>query len=159
MRKTLSTIIIALSLTGMLAVVGCVQTYGNIKRNPDVLKLYKDRSDLPDYNYYYSGLDIPSAVIGIDKKSQFSDRLWIKIENNQEVYDKINRLRYAARPSTLLGGDIVDSDNKKIGIWFSYYHRTVVLKKPDGTIEVHTPPREISWDEDRVGKQNKPPAP
>ena len=152
MMKKYSILIIAIILAGMFSVTGCLERYGMIKRNTEVLQLFTHRTALPDYNYYYSGLDIPSAVIGIDKNYRFSDRLWVKIESKQEVHDKISRLRYASVPSTLLGGDIVDKNNRKVGIWFSYYHRTVVTQDPEGILKIYTQPNELRWDEDIIKK-------
>ena len=86
----LSSIII---LAGFFSIVGCMERYGRIKPNTDVIKLYTNRVGLPDYNYYYTGRsNLPDAVIGIDKKYKFNDRLWGKIESHGEVYKKIYNL-------------------------------------------------------------------
>ena len=141
MQKKNLALIIIIMLAGMVSIMGCDDLYGKIKINPDINKLYKDRSGLPDYNYFYTGRpNLPDAVIGIDKKYQFNTRLWGKIESQKEVYKKIRNLNSTPYGnSDLIGGDIFDKNDIKIGIWFSYYNHAVVKKTPEGTIEVYTP--------------------
>ena len=135
---TLGIIII---LAGFFSIIGCMELYGRVKFNPDVIKLYTDRFVLPDYNYYYTGRpSLPDAVIGIDKKYKFNDRLWGKIESHQDVYNKIYNLNDTpSGDSDLIGSDIIDNNGLKFGIWFSSYYQTIVKKNPDGTVDVYTP--------------------
>ena len=135
---TLGIIII---LAGFFSIIGCMELYGRVKFNPDVIKLYTDRFGLPDYNYYYTGRpSLPDAVIGIDKKYKFNDRLWGKIESHQDVYNKIYNLKDTPPgDSDLIGSDIIDNNGLKLGIWFSSYYQTIVKKNPDGTVDVYTP--------------------
>ncbi len=128
-------------LAGFFSIIGCMGLYGRIKSNPDVIKLYTNRFGLPDYNYYYTGrANLPDAVIGIDKKYRFNDRLWGKIQSHQEVYKKISNLNYTPfGDSNLFGSDIIDNNGLKLGIWFSNYYQTIVKKNPEGTIDVYTP--------------------
>ena len=66
--------------------------------------------------------------------------MWGKIESQKEVYKKIRNLNSTPYGnSELIGGDIFDKNDIKIGIWFSYYNHAVVKKTPEGTIEVYTP--------------------
>jgi len=141
MRKKNLALIIIIMLAGMVSIMGCNDLYGKIKINPDINKLYKDRSGLPDYDYFYTGRsNLPDAVIGIDKKYQFNARLWGKIEKHKEVYKKIGNLNKTFYGyADLTGGDIFGKNDKKIGIWFSYYRHAVVKKTPEGIIEVYTP--------------------
>ncbi len=141
MQRKYSALIIVILLTGMVSIMGCKDIYGKIKFNPEVKNIYTDKSGLPDYNYFYTGrANLPDAVIGIDKKYRFNDRLWGKIETHQEVYNKIDHLRNAPSGDTdLAGGDIFDKNNIKIGIWFSFYRYAVVKKTSKGKVEVITP--------------------
>ena len=141
MQKKYSAIIIIIILAGMFSIQGCMDLYGRIKSNPDVEKIYTDRSGLPDYDYYYTGRSgLPDAVIGIDKKYLFNARLWSKIESPQDVYNKIYHLNYTpSGDASLSAGDIIDNNGMPIGIWFSNYHQTVVKVNADGMVEVYTP--------------------
>jgi len=113
----------------------CAQKYGYIQENETVLDLYASKMPLPDYDYYYTGRsNLPYAVIGVDKKYTFNDRVWIKIDSKEEVYDKIAHLD--DRPGTgvyndITGADIVNKSEGKLGIWFSYYAYTIVKVDPD----------------------------
>jgi len=130
-------------LAGFFPLAGCMEQYGRIKSNPDVQQLYANRLSLPDYNYFYTGRSkLPDAVIGIDKKYTFNDRLWGKIETHEQVYKKIYNLNYTSSgDSDLYGSDILDNTGLKLGIWFSNYYQTIVKKNPDGTIDVYSPYR------------------
>ncbi|HCY85291.1 MAG TPA: hypothetical protein DHV36_09180 [Desulfobacteraceae bacterium] len=122
-----------LPLLSML-LYACSANYGSLMRNPALPGLYENRALLPDYNYYYAGRsNLPYAVIGLEKQYQFSTMGWFKIEDHDDVYDKISRLD--DRPdigvsNTMVSADIIDQDGNKIGIWFSYYHHTVVKTDP-----------------------------
>lgn len=149
-----SPLIICMILAGLFLIVGCMELYGRIKYNPDVIKLYTNRSGLPDYNYYYTGRpNLPDAVIGIDKKYKFNDRLWGKIENHREVYKKIYNLNDTPYgDSDLIGSDIIDNNGLKLGIWFSSYYQTIVKKNPDSTVEVYTPYEPDDYEPDFLSK-------
>ncbi|MBU0463291.1 MAG: hypothetical protein KKE12_06735, partial [Proteobacteria bacterium] len=74
MKRKYITLSIIIILAGFFSIIGCMELYGRIKSNPDVIKLYTNRVGLPDYNYYYTGRpNLPDAVIGIDKKYKFND--------------------------------------------------------------------------------------
>jgi len=128
-------------LAGLLSMTGCMDLYGRITPSPEVLTAYTRRSGLPDYQYYYTGrAGLPDAVIGIDKKYRFDDRLWSKIETHDQVYQKIGHLNDTPLgDSNLMGADILDHNGVKLGIWFSFYAQTVVKQNSDGTLAVYTP--------------------
>jgi hypothetical protein len=108
--------------------------YGYLIKNMSLKNTYHNKETLPDYNYYYYGTGLPKVVIGIDKKYKFNDRLWFKMENQADVYNKIKFLddRLGARISNyVFFADIVSKDGEKIGIWFSYYTYTVIKIDPD----------------------------
>ncbi len=141
MKRKYIIVSIIIILAGFFSIISCMEGYGRIKPNPDVIKLYTHQVGLPDYNYYYTGRsNLPDAVIGIDKKYRFNDRLWGKIQSHEEVYRKIYNLNYTSSgDSDLYGSDIIDNNGLKLGIWFSSYYQTIVKKNPDGTVDVYTP--------------------
>ncbi len=120
---------------------GCVGT-GALRPNPGLLGKYQERALPRDYNYYYCGRSkLPYAVVGIDKALEFNDRVWFKIEYGQDVYKKIAGLSQLHMDSnTLYHSDILDTEGKKIGVWFSYYHSTTVrVNAETGFVEVFNP--------------------
>ncbi|WP_457551479.1 hypothetical protein [Desulfobacula sp.] len=139
MQKKYTVLIIILS--GAFSIMGCMDLYGKIRPNPDVLKLYAHRTGLPDYDYYYTGrANLPDAVIGIDKKYKFNARLWGQIKTHKDVFNKIYNLNDTPfGDSDLIAGDVLDNKGLKIGVWFSNYYQTIVKKTPEGRVDVYTP--------------------
>ena len=89
MQKKNLALIIIIMLAGMISIMGCNDLYGKIKINPDINKLYKERSGLPDYNYFYTGRsNLPDAVIGIEKKYQFNARCGAKLKAKKKFIKK-----------------------------------------------------------------------
>ena len=120
---------------------GCMESYGRLKSNPDVEKFFHGREKLPDFNYYYSGRsNLPYAVIGIHKDYKFNDRVWMQIDDQSDVYHKIENLMPSPENDYFkIGADILDPSGNKVGIWFSYYQYTVVKVYPDKRIDVLNP--------------------
>jgi hypothetical protein len=126
----------------LVTLAGCIENYGKIRPNPSLVEAYKTRQLLPEYQYYYCGRSrLPYAVIGIDPKYKFPDRLWYKIKTKEDVYNKIYKLMQTPWESPgVTAADILDSSGHKIGIWFSYYSTTVVKIVPEtNIIEVQNP--------------------
>ena len=89
MKKSIFFILALLVL--QVTLTGCIENYGKIRPNPALVEAYKTRQALPEYHYYYIGRSkLPDAVVGIDPKYTFSDRLWHKIETKEDVYQKID---------------------------------------------------------------------
>ena len=140
MKKRIIYILVLLVL--QVTLTGCIENYGKITSNPALIEAYKTRQALPEYHYYYCGRSrLPYAVVGIDPKYTFSDRLWHKIETKEDVYKKIDGLMQTPLESyRVTAADILDSSGNKIGIWFSYYYTTVVKIVPEtNIIEVYNP--------------------
>ena len=140
MKKFFLYILVLLVL--QVTLTGCIENHGRIISNPTLFEDYKTRQALPEYHYYYCGRSgLPYAVVGIDPKYIFSDRLWHKIETKEDVYKKIEGLMPTPWESfRVTSADIFDSSGNKVGIWFSYYYTTTVKIVP-GTniIEVYNP--------------------
>lgn len=128
-NKKISHIFRFLTVTAMmLLMVSCMASYGRLSLNPGLLDDVRSGTLPTDLNYYYAGRStIPHAVVGIDSRYEFNDRLWFKIGSMDEVYDKIGRLS-DLHPNAMSkeGKDILDPAGRKIGIWFSYYLYTPV---------------------------------
>jgi hypothetical protein len=76
---------------------------------------------LPNYKYYYSGPDArPFYIIGIDDRYRLQSNLWKPIDLTPERLERwINippRVGYSPR---LYGADITDSNDQRIGLWYS----------------------------------------
>jgi hypothetical protein len=129
----------AMSIAALLLLFGCMGAYGRTRSNPDLTNAFKKQLDLPDYNYYYCGHEnLPYAVVGIDPRYEFQDRLWHKIETKADVYKKAAGV-IVWNDNWSRGADILDPEGKRIGIWFSYYNTTTVKVGPGNAVAVYNP--------------------
>ncbi len=129
-------------MAAFIMIAGCMGSYGKLVSNPVIQKQYNTRN-LPDaYQYYYSGRSgLPYAVVGIDPKYQFNARLWFKIDDMEQVYQKIRNLSDMHPDATRMrAADILDHEGNLIGVWFSYYYYTPVRIDPKtGEVEIFNP--------------------
>lgn len=127
---------ISLYLVMLLFLSGCTGSFGKIQLNQSLSSSYKDTLQIEEFNYYYCGRSgLPYAVIGIDKKYKFNDRVWHKINTLDDLLLKIDNL--ADTPKNyykMTVADILDPTGNKIGVWFSYFHHTVVTINQDKKI-------------------------
>ncbi len=122
--------------------IGCLGSSGKLQFNPSLLEQYRSQALSKTYNYYYCGRStIPYAVVGIDADHGFNDRLWFKIESEQEIYKKIGNLsELHINSGPLTGSDILDGEGNKIGVWFSHYRYTPVrVDSETRMVEVYNP--------------------
>lgn len=134
MKKYLSGTLLALVLPiALLIMTGCAGSYGKLQFNPGLVSLYKEGALPKDYVYYYCGRSsLPYAVVGIDKAYGFNDRLWFKIQSEQQVYEKISHLsNLHVNSGPLASSNILDENGQKIGVWFSYYRHSPVRVDPE----------------------------
>ena len=127
---------ISLCLAMLLFLSGCAGSPGKIQFNESLYNSYRNTLQIEEFNYYYTGRSgLPYAVIGIDKKYKFNDRVWYKINTLDDLLLEIYRL--ADTPQDyykMTVADILDSKGDKIGVWFSYYNYTVVTINQDKKI-------------------------
>jgi hypothetical protein len=141
MRKY--TVIMLSLIIGIVGLAGCSTMYGKISYNPELVKSFQTKSELPDYQYYFIGrANLPYAVIGIDKEYPytFNDRFWSPIQTREEVLKKIDKLEYAPdNDYRLIGADMLDASGQKIGIWYSFYSYAVIKQSPDNVLDIFDP--------------------
>ena len=127
---------ISLYLVMLLFLSGCAGSSGKIQFNESLSSSYRNTLRIEEFNYYYIGRSgLPYAVVGIDKKYKFNDRVWYKINTLDDLLLEIYRL--ADTPHDyykMTVADILDSKGDKIGVWFSYYHHTEVTINQDKKI-------------------------
>jgi len=144
-REICRSIAAALAITTLLILTGCMGSYGRIESNPELTDAFIHKLELPDYNYYYCGREnLPYAVVGIDPRYEFQDRVWVKIETKADVYKKAAGV-LVWNDTWSRGADILDPAGNQIGIWFSYYNTTTVKVGPDNTVAVYNPYRPSPW--------------
>ena len=126
----------------LLFLSGCAGSFGKIQSNQSLSGSYKDTLQIEEFNYYYCGRSgLPYAVIGIDKKYKFNDRVWHQINTLDDLLLKIDSLIDTPQNYyKMTVADILDTAGDKIGVWFSYYYYTVVkINQDDNIIDVLNP--------------------
>ena len=122
-----------------------VGTQGRLKYSSEVKKMFETYTVLPDHTYYYSGQTAqPRVVMGIHNDYQLQSKLWKKVDLSSEQLNKWINFRttstgFDQRPN---GFSMLDSDGKKIGVWYALvdWRDTTVIKKGDGNqVTVYTP--------------------
>ena len=127
---------ISLYLVMLLFLSGCAGSSGKIQFNESLYNSYRNTLRIEEFNYYYIGRSgLPYAVIGIDKKYKFNDRIWNKINTLDDLLLEIYRLSDTPQHYyKMTVADILDPTGDKIGVWFSYYHYAVVKISQDNNI-------------------------
>jgi hypothetical protein len=134
-------------IVSWLVLVSCasVGTHGRLKSSGEVKQMFETYTVLPDHTYYYSGQAAqPRVVMGLHNDYQLQAKFWNKVDlTPRQLNDWINRGRTRAgfdqRPN---GFYILDSDGKKIGVWYALkdWRDTTVIKKGEGNlVTIYTP--------------------
>ncbi len=116
--------------------------YGSVRLSREVEKLFESYQVLDHYNYFYSGSDaIPDAIIGIHEDYVLQSQLWKPVDLTREqlqewIFLMTDHHVYSAMT---YGAELLDSEGKTIGIWYSPYDQTVVKMVDDRKVVVHTP--------------------
>jgi hypothetical protein len=104
---------------------GCFENYGRLRHSNEVTRAFQTDQVEPDYKYYYYGrTNMPYAVVGIDREYQMSSRIWREVDRDTEKFKEMvfwvwDDYRYYNQYNFTKGADILDSDGKKVGIWYS----------------------------------------
>jgi len=118
----------------------CAGNYGYIHADPSVAAAFRGQPDGASYRFYFSGREgVPDAVIGIDTRFALADALWTEVDpNTQRFRDVVSRV-FRPDGEAVTAGWIMGPGSRRIGIWYSPYHRTNVRVDPDGTVVVFSP--------------------
>ena len=115
----------SLSLFIMVAMSGCLENYGRLKRSSEIQKAFETRQVPSDYNYYFYGnRNWPYAVMGLDSGYKLRSRIWRAVEPNTEEFNHMTYWIWADYGYYPYGADILNPEGQKIGIiytssWFA----------------------------------------
>jgi hypothetical protein len=115
-----SALIMALSA---VLLAGCAM--GNIwgsQISKEVDRSFENLQVNTDDRFYYYGLEnSPYAVVGIEKQYHINDPDWREVDPRSETFEKVVGLvRYFPwHSSPTYGCYIVDSEGRRIGVWYS----------------------------------------
>ena len=132
----------------ILITAGCVfHTAGRMKHRPELMAQYREKTLSDQYAYFYCGREnLPDAVVGIDPAYSFETKFWFPIEFGPDLYHKIDHLSdLESGQSRKYARAILGPAGNTVGVWFSYYHSTVVIvDDADHTIKVYNPYKQKS---------------
>ncbi|UCD81264.1 MAG: hypothetical protein JSW26_07520 [Desulfobacterales bacterium] len=114
--------------------------YGKLKRDRNVNRIFQTYEVLQDHEYYRTGQrDIPSAIIGIQKKYKLRQGMWQKVELTTPLLRSwVSRMEniYGYPP---YGSVILDDNSDRIGIWYSSKQWTTVIIEENNEIAILAP--------------------
>ena len=129
-----------LSAMIVISSMGCAQKYGSLQRNAEVHQTFQNFEVLPDYAYYFQGLESqPFAIAGIHQRYELNARLWQQFDPTAPALENlIGRLviRHGHEP---FGFIILDHNGEKLGIWYSSFHWATVQTGTDNHIIMLSP--------------------
>lgn len=134
--------IFALSL-GLLTLVlfaGCSQNYGRIHWDEAVTGAFETAKVDPNYRYYYYGVGMQTyAIVGLEPKWEMNSKMWRQLQADSEEF-KVTASRiwsdtfYA--PYRARGGNIVNPEGEKVGIYYSSLSYPTVKFEPENQVMV-----------------------
>jgi hypothetical protein len=114
--------------------------YGKIKRDRNVNHIFQTYEVLQDHEYYTTGQsNIPSAIIGIQKKYKLRPGEWQQVELTTPLLRSwVSRMDniYGYPP---YGSVILDDNDDPIGIWYSSKQWTTVIIEENNEIAILAP--------------------
>lgn len=107
-------------------VAGCAGTYGSLKRDAEVQQAFESNQVPMDYKYYYYGDSEPYVVIGIESKYELNSKMWREVTPDTEDFKEMIRWIWEDYNYYKFGANILDSQGKKMGIFYSSIRQTSV---------------------------------
>ncbi len=128
----------------LLVPFGCaglhLDHYGRLSADSEVTTVFERYQVDPDSYYYISGPDcFPNAIIGVNRAYVLETTLWKKLEMMPAVLQKLVK-NMRTQATIHQGFSILDTQGKKIGIWYSIPSAaTYVRMKDQRSVIIPTP--------------------
>lgn len=139
----LITMLVISAVAGILA--GCATSgiKGSMQPSQELNQKFLNCEVQQGYNYYYSGsFERPNAILGIHKDYQLVSQLWNTVElSSAQLTTWIGAIapeEYRG-PSGYSAAYILDSNGKKVGIWYSIQNSTGVKFFEGNKVNVNSP--------------------
>ena len=128
---------------GLLTLVlfaGCAQNYGQIHWVAAVTDAFKSARVDPNYRYYYYGVGMQTyAIVGLEPKWQMNSKMWRQLQPDSQEF-KVTASRIWSdtfySPYRARGGDIMDPNGEKVGIYYSSLSYPTVKFEPENQVMV-----------------------
>lgn len=131
--------VLGLSLFFVLSACA-TQNNGKLQSSAEITKKFEDHQILPDYIYYFSGLQgVPDAIIAIHSSYSLRTDQWRQFDlNSVTLKTWISRMQ-AVQLIQPQGAWILDPDGNRVGIWFSGMRQTAVRLQPNNRVVIAPP--------------------
>jgi hypothetical protein len=132
----------------MLAVAallgGCaVADFGTVRPSADITRQFQDLDINPNYRYWYLNQENnPFGVLGLDREYHFEGGpMWGALDPDSATFTKVVGLvkSFPAKGSSTTGFEIMDSQGRPIGVWFSSLTAGINVDFTKKTVSVSTP--------------------
>jgi hypothetical protein len=128
-------------LAGFLAPVLSTASIGGLQISKAVAQNFEAHRFYSDFRYYtLMDGDIPYAIVGLQKDYRIHDISWKKIDPNSAQLSHIEDLVqfFPVQGSVVYGAYILDSQNKRIGTWYSSLTAGVTVSNETKTVSITT---------------------
>jgi hypothetical protein len=128
-------------LAGLAMPVLSTASIGELQISKSVAQNFEAHRFYSDFRYYtLMDGDIPYAIVGLQKGYRIHDISWIKIDPNSARLSHIEDLvqYFPVQGSVVYGAYIMDSQNKRIGTWYSSLTAGVTVNNETKTVSITT---------------------
>jgi len=145
-RKSFGFFLLLVLCLGVLSCSGPLfRNYGRILPSEEANRDLEGNVVHPEIRYYISGSDLyPNALIGLHRDYRLDrETLWKEVAMTpgklREIVGFMKARAYEFRQFPR-GFDLIDTEGKKIGFWYSIFTaRTFLRFEEDGTVMILTP--------------------
>ena len=133
-----------LCLLSASALFGCSENYGRLQRSREADQIFTSYQVLPDHQYYFTGPEgRPDAIMGIQNDYILETTQWTQFDASEVILKKwVDTINFHYNTSARFwpyGFVILDPEGSRLGIWYSIWDWTTVLRKDDNRIQVFPP--------------------
>ncbi len=132
-----------LTVTAAL-ISGCaVADFGTVRPSADITRQFQDLDINPNYRYWYLNQENnPFGVFGLDREYHFEGGpMWGVLDPDSAMFKKVVGLvkSFPAKGSSTTGFEIMDSQGRPIGVWFSSLTAGINVDFAQKTVSISTP--------------------
>jgi hypothetical protein len=141
-RRAVCLLAIAIASAG-----GCsMANFAGIRPSADVARQFQELEINPNYRYWYLNQENnPFGVLGIDREYHFAGGpLWRPLDPDAATFKKVVGLvqSFPVKGSITTGFEIMDSQGRQIGVWYSSLSSGVTVDSVSKSVSVTT---ETPW--------------
>lgn len=132
-----------LAIAAALGSACAMANFGSIRPSADISRQFQDLDINPNYRYWYLNQENnPFGLLGIDREYGFDGGpIWAPLDPDAATFKKIVGLvqGFPVKGSSTTGYEIMDSQGRQIGVWFSSLSAGVTVDPAAKKVSVATP--------------------